>query len=263
MSRRLFRVATTGACVTAIGVVLYWVDSGVHSAAGQSLGPLEQPVSADLLERLREVSWTSLSEMPELQSGPLSAIADERPLPAGPPLVLYVGADFCPYCAVLRWPLALALMRFGDLSGLLYTRSSSSDVFPDTATFSYRAAKFDSEYLRFEAVELTDRDQQALQRPNDAQRETFLLFNGRGSIPFLYLGGRFAEVGSPFSPAPLQGLDWEQIVQRLEEREGELSKDIIGEADTLTAALCTLTHQQPEAVCTATAIEAAAARLPR
>jgi hypothetical protein len=154
-------------------------------------------------------------------------------------------------------------MRFGDLSGLLYTRSSGSDVFPDTATFSYRDARFDSDYLRFEAVELTDRDEEPLQRPNAAQRETFLRFNGRGSIPFLYLGGKFAAVGSPFSPAPLAGLDWQQIVERLEARDGELWQDVAGEADMLTAALCTLTNRQPDAVCTAPAIEAAARRLPQ
>lgn len=240
-----------------------WVAVPAAPAAAQGLGPLGEPVSDALLERLEQVSRDGLTARTSVRTGPLRAVEDGEPAADGEPLVLYIGAEFCPYCAVLRWPLAMTLMRFGELSGLAYSRSSSTDVFPDTATFSFSAVDFDSEYVRLQAVELQDREGHAVQRPDDAQRAIFTRLNQRGSIPFLYLGGAYVAVGSPFSPAPLEDLDWRAIVERLESGEGVLWQNAVGETNLLTAALCTLTEQQPSEVCTAPGVEAAAQSLPR
>ena len=32
------------------------------------------------------------------------------------PEMLYIGAEFCPYCAALRWSMAVALSRFGSFT---------------------------------------------------------------------------------------------------------------------------------------------------
>ena len=50
--------------------------------------------------------------------------------PNGHPEVFYLGAEYCPYCAAERWPMIIALSRFGTFSGLKTTTSSSSDVYP-------------------------------------------------------------------------------------------------------------------------------------
>jgi hypothetical protein len=63
-------------------------------------------------------------------------------LTAGKPLVVYIGAEYCPFCAAQRWPLVVALSRFGTFSGLSVTRSASEDVFPDTATLSFHSASY-------------------------------------------------------------------------------------------------------------------------
>jgi hypothetical protein len=258
-----------------LGVLLFaalgaapWSMFPARTAAAQDLGPLGKAVPTELVERLEKISRAGLSETPHFQMVPLKAIQDEQAATSGAPLVLYVGAGFCPFCAVLRWPLAIALMRFGDLEGLIYTRSSGRDVFPNTATFSFEKARFHSALLRLEAVELQDRDGKPLQKLTDAERKTFMQFDTHpytqypGSIPFLYLGGRFVAIGSPFSPEPLQGLDWQQILQQLERGGNQAWQDIMGEADILTAAMCTLTQQQPMSVCAAPAIKAAAGHLP-
>jgi thiol-disulfide isomerase/thioredoxin len=231
-------------------------------AGTQASEPLDQPVPPELLERLQKVSRAGLAQTPHFQPGPLKAIEDEN-VPPGRPLVLYIGADYCPYCAVLRWPLAVALMRFGDLEGLRYMRSSARDVFPSTPTFSFVDAKLENGRLELQAVELEDRDGKALEKPDATQRDKFVKLNPRGSIPFLYLGGKYLEVGSPFSPEPLQGLDWTQVVELLEQTGNAVWQDVIGEANVLTAALCTLTNEQPNDVCLAPAIAAAAQHLPR
>ncbi|HSR26568.1 MAG TPA: DUF929 family protein, partial [Candidatus Eisenbacteria bacterium] len=45
--------------------------------------------------------------------------------PTGRPEVLYVGAEYCPYCAAERWPLIVALSRFGTFSGVRAAASSA------------------------------------------------------------------------------------------------------------------------------------------
>ena len=49
---------------------------------------------------------------------------------AGKPEILYIGAEYCPYCATERWPLAVALSRFGTFTGLRGIHSSATDVYP-------------------------------------------------------------------------------------------------------------------------------------
>src|SRR5205823_15010475 len=51
----------------------------------------------------------------------LAALQD----PSGKPEVLYIGAEYCPFCAAERWSLVYALARFGTFKGLLLSTSSS------------------------------------------------------------------------------------------------------------------------------------------
>jgi hypothetical protein len=67
--------------------------------------------------------------------------------------VLYVGAEFCPFCAAERWPLLLALSRFGTFSNLKESHSSAADVFPNTPTVSFYGSTYESDYVAFTPVE--------------------------------------------------------------------------------------------------------------
>lgn len=260
---------TTLALAAALAIVMLGAALAPRSASADDLGPLDQPVTADLMASLHKISEKGLTQTPDFGSAPLVSIDDDQAPATGAPLVLYIGAGFCPYCAALRWPLALALMRFGDLSGLRYARSAGKDVFPNTATFSFHTAQFKSDLIEFQSVELQDRDGKKLQQPSVLQRSMFARFDKQpytqypGGIPFLYMGGRYLRLGSPFSPESLQDLDWKQIAQRLEQGNNAAWQDIMGEADLLTAALCVVTHQKPASVCTASAIKAAAMHLPK
>src|SRR5438874_585634 len=55
----------------------------------------------------------------------------------GKPEVLYIGDEYCPYCAAERWAMAVALSKFGTFTGLRGIRSSSSDAFPSTPTLTF------------------------------------------------------------------------------------------------------------------------------
>ena len=75
----------------------------------------------------------------------------------GKPEVLYVGAEYCPFCAAERWPLIVALSRFGRFSELKDMQSAQLSVFPGTQTFSFVGSTYTSRYLAFAGVELYGR----------------------------------------------------------------------------------------------------------
>src|SRR6266542_1300741 len=79
---------------------------------------------------------------------------------AGLPRVVYVGAEYCPYCAAERWPVVIALSRFGSFSNLGLAHSSSTDAFPNTSTFTFHGATYHSQYLGFDGIE-TETSQRA------------------------------------------------------------------------------------------------------
>jgi thiol-disulfide isomerase/thioredoxin len=45
----------------------------------------------------------------------------------GKPLVFFMGAEYCPYCAAERWAIVRALQEFGQWSGLKQTISAARD----------------------------------------------------------------------------------------------------------------------------------------
>ncbi|MBR7830702.1 DUF929 family protein [Actinospica sp. MGRD01-02] len=171
------------------------------------------------------------------------------------PEVLYLGAEYCPYCAAERWPLVLALSRFGTFTGLALTESSSSDVYPSTNTFTFLHATYTSSYLAFRSVELYDRNDQPLQSPTAAEQQ--LLQNaGQGGIPFIDLGGTTMLRSSGYSPQVLSGMTWTQIAAALTDADSPSTKAIVGTANRITGQLCGLTHDQPAAICQAPEVRA-------
>lgn len=174
----------------------------------------------------------------------------------GKPEVLYLGAEYCPYCAAQRWPLVLALGRFGTFTGLALTESSGTDVYPDTNTFTFLHATYRSDYLALTTVEISDRNQAPLQTPTAAQRQLLDTY-GQGGIPFIDLGGGIVLRSSGYDPQLLAGKDWSAIAQTLTaDPSSPVTRAVIGTANRITAQLCTLTHDQPAPVCTAPEIKA-------
>jgi hypothetical protein len=173
----------------------------------------------------------------------------------GKPEVLYLGAEYCPYCAAQRWPLVLALSRFGTFTGLALTESSATDVYPSTNTFTFLHAAYTSPYLAFTSVELYDRDQQPLQTPTAAQQQ-LLNGPGQGGIPFIDLGGTVMLRSSGYTPQTLAGMTWTQVADALTNTASPAAQAIVGTANRITGQLCDLTHDQPAAVCQTPAVRA-------
>jgi hypothetical protein len=180
----------------------------------------------------------------------------------GKPVVLYIGAEFCPYCAFERWALIIALSRFGKWSGVQETRSSSKDVYPNTPTFTFRAATFTSSYVVFQAVETADRNKAALQSPSTAQKALYARYDAAGTIPFVDFGNRYTVTGATYANVGiLDGMSWKAIADALMQPASAQAKAVLGSANLVTAAVCQLTAQKPAAVCSLASIKAIEARL--
>ena len=176
--------------------------------------------------------------------------------PNGHPEVFYLGAEYCPYCAAERWPMIIALSRFGMFSGLKTTTSSSSDVYPNTPTFTFHGATYTSQYIDFVSVESTDRDRNPLESPTPAQQALVNRYDTSGSIPFVDFGNRYAFSGAMYLPDVLSGMSWQAVSDTLQQPDSAQAKAILGSANLITAAVCKLTGDQPASVCSSATIQA-------
>lgn len=224
---------------------------------------LDQPVPAALIDALARASRAGLADDKVAGASDLVAIAGPRPATGREPALLYIGADFCPYCAGERWGLALTLLRFGRLDGVRYMLSSATDVYANTPTFTFQHAVYKSPYLTFQAVETTDRLQRQLMTPSALQLKILAKFDAppyfpsSGGIPFVYLDGKYVLATLLVAPNELDGKDWKQIADALADPKSALFQSVMPKVNLLTAAICRSNGSRPASVCQATGVRAA------
>lgn len=193
-------------------------------------------------------------------AAPLTPLTGARLTADGKPRVLYVGAEWCPYCAAERWPLAVALSHFGTLAGLGVTKSASNDVAPNTPTLTFVNASYTSQYISFSGNEIQDGNRKTI-KTLDAADEALFEKVGRHAFPFLNIAGKYLS-SAQYDPRLLAGMTQEQVAQSLSDPTSKVGKAIVGSANVLTAAICQATNNQPSNVCTSTGVTAAAKTLP-
>jgi hypothetical protein len=170
----------------------------------------------------------------------------------GKPEIFFYGAEYCPYCAAQRWPMIIALSRFGTFSGLTTTTSSSSDVYPNTITFTFHGATYTSQYIDFRSVETTDRDQNPLETPSSAEQQLVNQYDSGSTIPFVDFANKFAFNGAMYTPDVIAGMSWLALADTLKSPDSPETKAVIGSANLVTAAICKVLDNQPATVCTTT-----------
>lgn len=168
----------------------------------------------------------------------------------GKPEMLFIGAEFCPFCGAERWPMIQALSRFGKFSNLNQISSSSTDTDPNTPTFSFYKSSYTSKYISFVPVEDETRTQSALENPTAAQSKLWVKYTGNPpGFPFIDYGGKFVQTSQSFDPSLLAGMTQAQVAAQLNNPNSKVAKAIDGGANITTATLCTLTNNQPASVC--------------
>lgn len=193
--------------------------------------------------------------------GPTKKLTGAALTKDGKPHILYVGAEWCPYCAAERWALAAALSRFGTLTDLGVTRSSATDqAGPDEPTLSFHGSKYTSEYISATTAEIRDNANKPLDKLTGQDQK---LWNKLGTgYPFLDIGGKY-EFGVQYDPTLLGGKSSTQadIADAMQDPNSTIGKAIIGSANILTAAICDVTDNQPSNVCTSKGVVAAKPKL--
>jgi Domain of unknown function (DUF929) len=270
---------TWGAVALVVVIIVVLVIVKVTgSSPGSTAGVERTPVSSSVVQGVTQIPASVYDKVgitsPATSVTPPTVISGQTPLTLdGKPGVLYVGGEFCPYCAAERWALIAALSRFGTFTNLGGMASNPSDVFPNTQTFTFSKAGYTSPYLTLQAVEhysntpsgsgtytiltpLTTA-QQALLTKYDSSG--FLGAGAQpGSIPFVDFGNHSLVSGASYSPSILAGLSREQIASGLSDPNNPVTQAIVSTANYLSASICQTTGQQPASVCTSKGVTEAA-----
>jgi hypothetical protein len=275
-AERRRRLLSAGAAVALVVAVIAGLVIAKSAGAGASTASAAASgrASSQIMTDLTSVPAATLNKI-----GVGSAIGGPKHITApaltqaGKPKVLYVGAEYCPYCAAERWPIVVALSRFGTFTNLGATTSASNDVYPNTPTLSFHGATYHSQYLSFTGVETTGNtlvngNYAPLDPLPPADQQTFTTYDQppyvagqAGSIPFVDIAGKYVSSGATYSPQLLHGLSQAQVAAQLKNPASQIARAVDGSANLFTAALCQATGNKPGNVCTAPGVTAARAQL--
>jgi len=168
----------------------------------------------------------------------------------GKPEVLYIGGDYCPYCAIERWSLIIALSRFGHFTGLTYMLSSSTDINPNSPTFSFSSANYTSKYIAFVGVEEFGSDPSAVVKALTTQQSSLISqydtcagSGSSGGIPFVDIANKYAVNCGAQSLLDISNKNWTDIAPVLDTPGNSMAQLIDGAANTLISAICNVTGQ--------------------
>jgi thiol-disulfide isomerase/thioredoxin len=268
-----------GSVVAVLAIVLAFVfirlgnkPSGGGSAGNSTTGTA-QPASV-----LSNITGVPASTLNSVGKGATSANAVQTVThggaaltSGGKPEIVYVGAEYCPYCAAERWAMVVALSRFGTFSGLHFIHSSGTDAYPNTPTLTFYKSSYTSKYVTFSPVEWYSDvpsgggGYTTLQTPTSAQMAIFNQYDAppyvssanKGSFPFVDIGNKYVITGASYSPQTLAGKTWAQVAAALKDPSSPIAQAIDGTANQITAAICKATNGSPASVCNAAGVKAA------
>jgi hypothetical protein len=236
------------------------------------------PVPSSLLSTLTTLPAAISNEVGA--TSPVSPITAPTPTGAGSiwvghshgetglPVVFFYGAEFAPYAAAERWPVIVALSRFGTFGPIGMMQSSGSAAPPGIETFTFSETTFSSRWVDLQSVERysnmdpTGSGYTPLQNLTAHQAAAVAFYDSStSSFPMLDIANRYVLVGSSFTPSILAGQSQAQIAADLAYPTSPLTQAIVASANELTATICAVTGQRPTKVCSAKGVVEAAAKL--
>jgi len=195
----------------------------------------------------------------------------------GKPEIVTVELAWCPHCAANSWALAVALSRFGTLTGLGVVNTGTHfcevaedpcnlnplQCFPFTDGLSFIDTGYRSRYISFAAVVLQDVDGRNLEKPTRREERSLTAVHLKGISPALDVAGAWGFNGSGYDPGTLAHKSWSQIAGSLANPHDRIARQVDGLANLFTAAICTATKGRPGDVCRSRGVQAAAAAVLR
>jgi hypothetical protein len=180
------------------------------------------------------------------------------------PVVFFYGAEFAPYAAAERWPMVLALSRFGTFDQLGLMQSSPTTAFANLNTFTFWQARYSSKYVvlehveRYSGLDPTGAGYLKLEKPNGRQAAAVSSYSsGPTEFALLDVGNRWILNGSSFAPTVLAGMTQDQVAAVLTSPTSPLTQALIGSANEISAAICNTDGQAPASVCDSKGVVAA------
>ncbi len=272
--KRLIIAAATVAVVTVIvvGIVAAALQKdSTATVAGKEGTALDQAAFAKLTS-------VPASVLDQVGAGTAQNGAKTIEAPAltkdGKTRVVYVGAEYCPFCASQRWALVVALSRFGTWNNLSASYSAPApEVNPDTPTVTFRGATYTSQYVSFTGYETASNKMvngqftklDVLEGDDKALFDKYNMppyVDGRGgAIPWMTIGGTAVQSGASLASEPLLGRTHAEIAAALHDPASPIAKGVDGAANMLTAQICKATGDKPAEVCTSAGVKAGAGLL--
>jgi hypothetical protein len=273
---------TAGSVIVVIAIVVAFVvvklSGNNNSGSGSSSGVHGTALPASVQKNITSVPASTLNAV-GLGSVPSYMTADEGGAPAiskvsgspltsgGKPEMLYIGAEFCPYCGAERWAMAVALSRFGKFTTPLRGfHSSPTDTDPNTPTLTFYQAKYSSPYLVFTPVENETITEAPLQKTTSAQQALWVKYDYNTAdqstgYPFIDFGNKYVLKAPNYDPGVLAKMSWAQVAAALHDPSSPVAQGALGSANYITAAICKMTGGKPGNVCTSAGVVKASASL--
>ena len=264
---------TGGSVVLVIAIVVAFVViklSSNNSPSTSSGGVTGTVLPASVQKNITSVPASTLDTIGigsilSYNPSPLEKISNTALTSNGKPEMLFIGAEFCPYCAAERWAIAVALSRFGHFTTPFRgIHSSSTDTDPNTPTLTFYQSNYTSPYLTFTPVENENDSRGALQATTSAQQALWQKYDSSAEgvgYPFIDFGNKYVLKDPTYDPGILAGMSWAQVASALHSPSSKVAQNALGAANLMTAAICKMTGGKPGNVCTASGVVAASAHL--
>ncbi len=256
-----------GVVVIVVAFVIFKATQSPASTSSSSTSPTGTALPASVIRDITTVPASTLTSVGTgtADTKSVTAVSSAKALTSGgKPEVLYIGAQYCPYCAAERWALAVALSKFGTFQGLSGIHSAGGqEVYPHTATLNFYKSSYTSKYLTFTPVEQETVSEKPLEKTSAAQNALITKYDSppyvsaseQGAIPFIDFGGKYFVHGAQYDPQLLSGQTWAQVAAALKDPSNAVAKGADGAANMVTATICKVTNNQPSNVCTTPTIK--------
>jgi len=244
------------AAVTAVLAIVVALAAVKLSAGPAHLVASETPASAAVVRQVSVPAAVLASVDPGQAVTSLEPVKTSGPplTIGGKPAIVFVSEESCPFCAAERWSVAVALSHFGTLSHLGTTSSSATDVYPNTATLSFRTARYQSAELTLRTTELADNAGRPLQPQTALDTRLIDAFDvppyvnsadQSGAVPFLDIANKYVLAGAQYNPQVLAGLSAAQIASQLTNPSSRVAQAIDGSAQVIITAIDQVLHGKP------------------
>ena len=166
--------------------------------------------------------------------------------------IVFVSGEYCPFCAIERWSIVMALSQYGTFTNLKEITSSENSV----PTYTFVGSSYTSDTIDFQPVEIADNNNNNLQSMNVLQSNLFNKYNEKGYIPFLCLGGKYIQIGAgkPLNIQDFSGLSASTIHSQINAKSGDIYSQIYGESNIIITLINGLLNSRSSSTTASTTI---------